>query len=220
MSLAFELLVFDWDGTLMDSAATIAASLGVAGDELGLASRSDAERRDVIGLGMREAVLKLYPDLSDLDLRHFTDAYRQHFLLSGSGSMPLFPGVLSMLQSLSQREELWLAVATGKGRNGLKQALAESKSAHFFHGTRTAEETCSKPDPQMLHELMGDFGVEPKKVLMIGDTEYDLDMAKRAGVSAIGVSYGAHEYQRFSVYSPIACVHSVSELDQWFKTHL
>jgi len=211
--------VFDWDGTLMDSAACIASSLKAAGNDMALSLRTDAELRNVIGLGMREAVLTLHPDLTDIELQRFTDAYRQHFFLTNSDSMPLFDGVVSMLEKLNQKE-LWLAVATGKGRKGLKRALAATASSHFFHSTRTAEETCSKPDPQMLFELMDELGVASNKVLMVGDTEYDLDMAKRAGVSSVGVSYGAHEHHRFSVYSPLACVHSILELDQWFETHL
>ena len=219
MPLSFELIVFDWDGTLMDSAAAIAASLKVAGDDLGLVSRNDAERRNVIGLGMREAVLGLYPGLTEAELGRFTDCYRQNFFLNNAHSTPLFQGVIPMLERLLERE-LWLAVATGKGRNGLKKALADSELAHFFHSTRTAEETCSKPDPQMLCEIMDELGVEADKVLMVGDTEYDLDMARRAGVSSIGVSYGAHEYDRLLSHAPLACVHSLAELDQWFETHL
>jgi len=219
MSSKIELIVFDWDGTLMDSSARIVESLREAARALGLAEHDDVHLRDVIGLGMREAILKLHPELDDGELVRFTDAYRHQFLVACPHPTPLFDGVLEMLGALEQRR-LWLGVATGKSRRGLDRALKDTELGRYFHVTRTAEETCSKPDPEMLHEIMDELGVHPENTLMVGDTEYDLDMAQRAGVASIAVTYGAHEHHRLPAYNPLVCLHSVKELHRWFQSNL
>jgi phosphoglycolate phosphatase len=160
MSRQFELIVFDWDGTLMDSTARIVASLQAAGDEIGLSSLPESSLRNVIGLGMREAIHMLYPDLDDEQARYFTDRYRHHFMVACPMPEKLFDNVHGILNSLVQKE-LFLAIATGKSRRGLNRALDETGCGHFFHSTRCADETCSKPDPQMLIEIIEELGVNP-----------------------------------------------------------
>lgn len=218
--MAFDLIVFDWDGTLMDSAARIVGSLRAAGEELDLDQRSDLELRNVIGLGMREAIHAIYPDLSEVDQARFTDRYRHHFLVASPLPEVLFEGVHEMLQHLCSRPELYLAVATGKSRKGLNRVLAETDCKGYFHTTRCADETCSKPDPMMLRELMDELGVAPEKTLMIGDTEYDLEMAGRAGTASLAVTYGAHESHRFEAYDTLATHDSVKDLHDWLVNKL
>jgi len=130
----------------------------------------------------------------------------------------LFPGTLEMLQALKERNH-WLAVATGKGRRGLDDALAQSQLKGLFDGTRTADETASKPDPLMLHELMREFGADPERTLMIGDTTHDLQLALNAGTARVGVSYGAHEPEAFAEFGPLFVAHNTRELHDWLLSH-
>jgi len=219
MADKFDLIVFDWDGTLMDSAARIVASLQSAGAELGLPAKTDMECRNVIGLGMREAIESLHDVTESALIPMFTERYRHHFLVSCSQPEVLFEGVHGILQALTQRQ-LWLGVATGKGRKGLDRVLQLTDCNRYFHSTRCADETSSKPDPMMLREIMDELGVLPEKTLMVGDTEYDLEMAQRAGTAALAVSYGAHEGERLQNYQPLACLNSVDEMAQWLATNI
>jgi len=219
MAKQFELIVFDWDGTLMDSAARIVASLQAAGGDVGMDARSDLECRNVIGLGMREAIEALHPGLGNAQANQFTDRYRHHFLVSSPEPERLFSGVHDILQALEARQ-LWLGVATGKSRKGLNRALKDTECGRYFHSTRCADETCSKPDPQMLREICEELGVEPSKTLMIGDTEYDLEMAQRAGAAALAVTYGAHEAHRLDSYDTVAKLDSVAALGQWLAENV
>jgi len=211
--------VFDWDGTLMDSAARIVASLQASGEDLGLPQKSDAECRNVIGLGLNEAINTLYQGFESHQLTEFSDRYRHHFLVASPHPESLFEGVHKILQTLEQRQ-LWLGVATGKSRRGLDRALQQTSCKGYFHSTRCADETCSKPDPMMLREIITDLGVSPEKTLMIGDTEYDLEMARRAGTAALAVSYGAHEADRLESHKPLACLASVTELAEWLEANI
>ena len=213
---AFELIVFDWDGTLMDSAARIVASLRAAGAEMGLAELDEATLRNVIGLGMREAVLTLHPALNEADIARFTDCYRHHFLVACPTPTELFEGVHELFDALS-KTDIRLAVATGKSRKGLDRVLAETQCSHYFHASRTADETCSKPDPRMLLEIIEELDVAPDKTLMVGDTEYDLAMAQQVGAFSLAVSYGVHESHRLQRYNPLACLDSVADLHQWMS---
>jgi len=219
MAENFDLIVFDWDGTLMDSAARIVASLQAAGDDLGLPAKTDQECRNVIGLGMQEAIQGLHEVIEPGLIPRFTDRYRNHFLVSCSQPEVLFDGVHSILQVLTQRQ-LWLGVATGKGRKGLDRVLQQTSCSRYFHSTRCADETLSKPDPMMLREIMDELGVRPEKTLMVGDTEYDLEMAQRAGTSALAVSYGAHDSERLLNYQPLACLNSVDEMALWLAKNV
>lgn len=214
MSAQFDLIVFDWDGTLMDSAARIVASLQAAGEDVGLPLRSDAECRNVIGLGMYEAINTLHPQMDPKHARRFVERYRHHFLVACPLPEVLFDGVHEILRSLEARRT-WLGVATGKSRKGLDRALEYTRCKRYFHATRCADETCSKPDPMMLREIIEELDVPPGRTLMVGDTEYDLEMARRAGTAALAVTYGAHEPQRLEGFAPLACLDSVAALAMW-----
>jgi phosphoglycolate phosphatase len=214
MQQHLRLIVFDWDGTLMDSEAKIVSCMRVAGNELGLTALDDKTLRDVIGLGLMEAIETLYPGAA-LDVhRAFADRYRHHFLSADGESSLFFDGALELVQGLRRRGIL-LGVATGKSRRGLNRVLAEHDCGGFFHATRCADETFSKPHPQMLLEIMDELDVAPEHTLMVGDTEYDLQMAKNAGVHAVGVSYGVHERARLLRHQSLACVDNVQELAAW-----
>ncbi|MFZ5593673.1 MAG: HAD-IIIA family hydrolase [Pseudomonadota bacterium] len=212
----FKLLVFDWDGTLMDSAARIVACFNAAIVDAGLEPLPDASIRNIIGLGLREALDALAPG-ADIVLReHLVDRYRHHFLYTDQTPSPLFPGADAMVRELGEQGYL-LAVATGKGRQGLNRVLEETGCKGLFHATRCADETFSKPHPQMLLELMSELCVDPGETLMIGDTEYDVQMAKNAGTAALGVSYGAHERDRLLKCEPLACLDSLAALRGWLS---
>lgn len=213
----FKLLVFDWDGTLMDSEARIVACLRGAIGDCGLEPRSASQLRDIIGLGLREALARLYPESDDDVLDRLKEHYRHHFLHVDETPSPLFPGVNVLLREL-ERSGVFLGVATGKGRVGLNRALSQSELDGLFHVTRCADETASKPNPQMLREAMDVVGVYPEQTLMIGDTEYDMLMAHNAGTAALAVSYGVHSRERLLRHGPLACVDTVAQLQQWLSS--
>jgi phosphoglycolate phosphatase len=212
----FRLLVFDWDGTLMDSEARIVSSVSAAIADLGLPTRSTQAIGDIIGLGLPEAMQALFPDLPAGDRGMLIDRYRHHFLEADPTPMPLFPGVRETLLTLS-REGYLLAVATGKSRRGLDRALKESGLSSLFGASRCADETRSKPHPQMLVELMDALGAPGPQTLMIGDSEYDLQMAIAAGVASAGVGYGVKGCERLLDYEPLACFDTLLELPAWLR---
>lgn len=217
MTARYELLVFDWDGTLVDSAGHIAVSLQSAFADLGLPVPSDASARHVIGLGLEDALTYLHPALSASRYGEVTERYRHHFL-SGDAGIACFPDVQESLAALRQDGYL-LAVATGKSRRGLDRSMqALSLDAHF-HASRCADEGFPKPHPEMLQILMEELGANPDRTLMIGDTTHDLQMAANAGVGAVAVSYGAHPLAELERLRPQACVHSFDGLMQWLKNH-
>ncbi len=209
-----KLIVFDWDGTLMDSVAHIVHCLQQAIAELGLPEKTDNELKNIIGLGLREALFALYPQASDEDLTRLTAHYREHFFDTEKQPQQMFAGAREMIETLANKD-YFLAVATGKGRNGLDKVLKETGMGAYFPYTRCADESHSKPHPQMLQDIMDWYGVEPSETLMVGDTEYDLQMANNAGSNAVGVTYGVHEPARLLQCKPLACVDSVDELQQW-----
>lgn len=213
----FDLIVFDWDGTLFDSTALITRSIQAACADVGTTVPSDRAANYVIGLGLAEALAHAAPDLSverhdELRLR-----YRHHYL-QRQHEVTFFEGTLPLLKRLKAQQHL-LAVATGKSRRGLDEVLHTSVLQGLFDATRTADETASKPHPQMLNELMRELGVAPERTLMIGDTTHDLQMALNAGTASVGVSYGAHEHEAFEALSPRGVAHSVAELDSWLATY-
>lgn len=217
MTRHFDLIAFDWDGTLFDSTALIVRSIQAACREVGTAVPSDEQAAYVIGLGLRDALLHAAPGFPQERYPELGNAYRRHYF-QHQHDLVLFDGVLAMLQALKERNHC-IAVATGKSRRGLDEALATSQLKGLFDSTRTADETASKPDPLMLHELMAELGVSPARTLMIGDTTHDLLMARNAGVAAVGVSYGAHEHQAFEDYAPLHVAHSATELHDWLVRH-
>lgn len=217
MSTRFSLLVFDWDGTLMDSQARIVASFQATIAQLGLEPRTPTQIRHIIGLGLDIAIATLFPQTSALLRQQIAQYYRSHFF-NLNLPMPLFPGVAETLQTL-HAAGYKLAVATGKSRAGLNLALADSGLSNLFQGSRCAEETGSKPHPQMLQEIMAELNVLPPATLMIGDTEYDLQMANNAKVGAIAVTYGVHDKAHLLTFQPLICLDTLPELLDWLPTH-
>jgi phosphoglycolate phosphatase len=214
MKKRYELLIFDWDGTLIDSEANIVSCMQAAMTDLNLPILSNEAIKNIIGLGLQEALTTLYPDI-DLPLANrLTDRYRFHFLTS-EPSEP-FQGVAETLVHLNEAQYL-MAVATGKGRKGLDKALSVTGYDTLFHASRCADETRSKPHPQMLLEILDFLGVDAKQALMIGDTEYDINMAKNAGMDSIAVTYGVHERERLSQCKPNNMIDSFEELIAWLK---
>ena len=213
----FDLVVFDWDGTLYDSTALIARCIQSACAELGLPVPSDEAASHVIGLGLTEALQYVAPDLPPQRYPELGQRYRQHYIRR-QDELVLFPGTLDMLHALKARNH-WLAVATGKSRRGLDDALHAVELKGLFDGTRTADETAGKPHPLMLQQLMREFGVEPERTLMIGDTTHDLQLARNAGTASVGVSFGAHEPQAFEALGPLFVANSTAELQSWLLTH-
>ena len=213
----FDLVVFDWDGTLYDSTALIVRSIQGACADIGAPVPDAGQAAYVIGLGLREALEHAVPGLPAERYPALVERYRHHYLRH-QHDLSLFPGVLQMLARLRQRNH-WLAVATGKSRRGLDEALAGTELKGCFDGSRTADETRSKPHPQMLQELMREFGVDPARTLMIGDTTHDLQLAANAGTPSVAVAYGAHEPARFDEHAPLFTAASVSELDTWLAAN-
>ena len=240
----FDLVVFDWDGTLFDSTALIARCIQAACRDLGVAVPSEEQAAYVIGLGLHDALQHAVPGLPRERYPELGQRYRHHYFMS-QHELVLFPGTLDMLRALKSRNH-WLAVATGKSRRGLDEALKavlanEPTSAHcaqpapeersgdsgrpgvslkgLFDGTRTADETAGKPNPLMLQQLMREFGTEPERTLMIGDTTHDLQMALNAGTASVGVSFGAHDHALFADLKPLHVAHSTAELARWLADH-
>ncbi len=216
MTHAFQLLIFDWDGTLMDSEARIVACMRAAVEDLGLAPLAHAQMSNVIGLGLQEAIDMLFPGADAAFASEFVERYRHHFLGQDTTPSALFPGAYETLESLHEAG-YWLAVATGKGRRGLDQALADTGCARFFHMTRCADETASKPHPEMVLDILDTLGVEPEASLMIGDTEYDMQMARNAATHALAVSYGVHAVERLLRHEPLGCLDDIRELPPWLE---
>ncbi len=209
----YELLVFDWDGTLIDSAGAIVACIQGACRDLGLPVPDHARASHVIGLGLHDALAYAIPGLPVADYGRVAERYRQHFLARDL-EIPLFPGAKAMLAELQDRGHL-LAIATGKSRAGLARALDNTGLRSHFAALRCADQCAPKPAPDMLQELMNELGVRSAKTLMIGDTVHDLQMAAHAGVAAVAVSHGAHPKRDLVALEPLACVENIAELRQW-----
>jgi len=216
-SRQFDLIVFDWDGTLFDSTALITRCIQSACGDLGVAVPSDKDASYVIGMGLIEALAHAAPGLARERYPELGNRYRHHYF-ARQHEIVLFDGTLQMLQDLKQRNH-WLGVATGKSRRGLDEALKTVQLKGLFDATRSADETASKPDPQMLLELMSEFGVEPERTLMIGDTTHDLQLAANAGTPRIGVGYGAHDVAGFAAFDPLHIAHTVADLHAWLSDH-
>jgi len=215
MARRFELIVFDWDGTLMDSAGAIVACIQAAARDLGLEPPPEDRARHVIGLGLGEALRHALPELEEARHHELADRYRYHYLAQDH-ELILFAGAENLVRALAEAGHL-LAIATGKSRKGLDRALGHSGLGELFHGTRCADECHSKPHPQMLEELMAEFGVAPEATLMIGDTTHDLLMAKNAGAHGVGVAYGAHPPEVLAAAAPLHLAESIEDLRAWLS---
>ena len=211
----FDLIVFDWDGTLMDSTGAIVASIQAAARDLGIQPPSDERAHHIIGLGLIDALRHALPDLPAERYHDVAERYRHHYL-SRDQDLLLFDGAAELIGELALAG-YYLAVATGKTRKGLDRAFEVSGLGPRFHASRCADECHSKPDPQMLEELMDEFGVERDATLMIGDTTHDLLMARNAGVAALGVAYGAHPREALEAESPLYCAANVAQLSAWLR---
>ncbi len=213
----FDLIAFDWDGTLFDSTAIIVRCIQAAVHDVGGREPSAEAASYVIGMGLMQALAHAAPDVPKERLPELSERYR-HYYFARQNDITLFDGVLPMLLDLRSRHH-WLAVATGKSRRGLNEALEVVELKGVFDSSRTADETAGKPHPLMLQELMREFGVEPERTLMIGDTTHDLQMAANAGCVSVGVSYGAHDPASFAACQPRFVAHSVRELHDWLTVH-
>lgn len=209
----FDLIAFDWDGTLFDSTKIIVRCIQAAVRDVGGTVPTDKEAGYVIGLGLMQALAHAAPDVPPEKYPQLGERYRHHYA-AHYDDLSLFDGVLPLLDDLKARGHL-LAVATGKSRRGLDEVLRTVELKGVFDGSRTSDETAGKPDPRMLHELMAEFGVAPGRLLMVGDTTHDLQMAVNADCASVGVSYGAHEPETFAVLTPRHVAHSVRELHDW-----
>lgn len=209
----FDLIAFDWDGTLYDSTQIIVRCIQAAVCDVGGKQPTPEAAAYVIGLGLMEALAHAAPDVSPDKYPELGARYRHHYA-SHFNDLSLFEGVLPLLDALKARGHL-LAVATGKSRRGLDETLQSVELKGVFDGSRTADETAGKPHPLMLHELMAQFDLPASRILMIGDTTHDLQMALNAGCASVGVSYGAHEPSTFTVLNPLHVAHSVQGLHQW-----
>jgi phosphoglycolate phosphatase len=213
----FDLIAFDWDGTLFDSTVIIARCIQAAVRDVGGTMPTDEAASHVIGLGLTQALAYAAPDVPPDRYPALGARYRHHYAAQ-QDNISLFQGVLPMLAELRARQH-WLAVATGKSRKGLNAALATVELQGLFDASRTADETAGKPHPLMLQELMREFGVDPARVLMIGDTTHDLQMAVNAGCASVGVSYGAHQSGSFEPLGPRFVADSVAELRGWLASN-
>ena len=210
----YDLIVFDWDGTIMDSEARIVTCMQYAARDLGHEVPSHERTKDIIGLGLREAVSQLFQELDasqhdDLALR-----YRHHFLNDEVEHSVLFEGVEELLKDLAS-QEYFLAVATGKSRRGLNKEFESTGLGELFHASRCADEAFSKPNPQMLLDILDQLGVEASRTLVVGDTEYDIQMAANAGAEALGVSYGVHDSERLLGSGALGCLDKLQEMPEW-----
>jgi phosphoglycolate phosphatase len=209
----FDLIAFDWDGTLFDSTRIIVRCIQRAVADVGGTVPSDKAASYVIGMALTQALAHAAPDVPESKYAELGSRYRHHYL-AHQNDLALFDGVLPLLAQLKARHHT-LAVATGKSRRGLDDVLKTVELRSVFDGSRTSDETAGKPDPRMLRELMGQFGVGPERTLMIGDTTHDLQMAVNAGCASVGVSYGAHEPDAFDALGPLFVAHSVPQLQAW-----
>ena len=214
--MKYPLIVFDWDGTIIDSASTIVDCIQQSSSDLGLPVPERDRASHVIGLGLHDAMRIAVPDLPPERYAEFAACYRRHFL-AREDSMRLFPGMKDLLVSISGRHTL--AIATGKSRRGLDRALGASGVKACFAASRCADETMPKPHPAMLLEIARELKIAVENSLMIGDTSHDMEMARGAGVDALAVTYGAHPEPALRACGPLGCFSDVTSLHQWLKAN-
>lgn len=211
----FELLIFDWDGTLVDSTDAIVESLQAAAADLGWRAPSREAARHIIGLGLKEAVTTLFPERKEAEIPRLVERYRHHYLRRDH-EITLFSGARELIEELHGRGYR-LAVATGKARGGLDRAFTHTGLGRYFHASRTADETRSKPHPTMLWELLDTLATPPERALMIGDTSHDLAMAANAGIAAVAAGYGAHPIEHLRAFPALAFCDDFPALAQWLR---
>ncbi|UTW14358.1 HAD-IA family hydrolase [Marinobacterium rhizophilum] len=210
----YKLLIFDWDGTVIDSAARIISSMQRSALDLDLAPLDAEAIRNIIGLGLPEAIRALVPGIDAAGIDAMRERYAHYYVTGDDTPTHLFAGARSSLGRL-QRKGYRLAVATGKNRRGLDRVFAQTGLGSLFELSRCADETTSKPDPHMLHEILQQTGVDVSDALMVGDTEYDLEMGHRAGMATVAVSYGAHHIDRLKPWRPVLEIDNFPELEHW-----
>jgi phosphoglycolate phosphatase len=211
-----ELIIFDWDGTLMDSVAKIVRCFNAALEDAGAPDPGEDAIRHIIGLGLGEAVTELLPEADAATREQVVERYRQHFLHLDQTGMELFPGVRTGLEDLSAQGYM-LAIATGKARRGLERVLRDTGTAHLFCATRCADEAFSKPHPRMLEDILEQTGFDAGRALMVGDTTYDMQMARHAGMDGLAVTYGVHGRELLAEHGPLACLDSFTEVYEWLQ---
>jgi len=205
------LLIFDWDGTLIDSSEKIITCMQRAAVTTDLPSLTDAKVKSIIGLGLPEAIHTLYPDVDTETREKFREHYAKHYLEADKIPCEFFPEVMDTLEDFKSQGHI-ITVATGKARRGLERIMTNMKLLDFFHASRCSDETQSKPHPLMLNELLQQFSTPPQEALMVGDTTFDMEMAQRAQIPRIGVSYGVHDVAELKRYEPIAVIDRFSQL--------
>lgn len=210
----YELLIFDWDGTLSDSIGRIVEAMRAAADLAGRPVRDDLAIKGIIGLGLPEAIRTLYPDITANDLIDFRQHYADSYMAMDVEPSRLFDGVRESLEAF-RAEGYRMAVATGKARRGLDRVLKAHGWMEYFDATRAADETASKPDPLMLNEILQHCGVAPEKALMVGDASFDLLMARNAGMDSVAVGYGAQALDSLLKFEPALAINHFSELRAW-----
>ncbi|MBX8538660.1 HAD-IIIA family hydrolase [Pseudomonas cichorii] len=212
----YELLIFDWDGTLADSVGRIVQAMRTAAEQGGMEVRDDPAIKGIIGLGLPEAIRTLYPHITPSDLLEFRQRYADSYMEMDKVPSPLFEGVRESIEAF--REEGYrIAVATGKARRGLDRVLKSNDWLDYFDITRAADETASKPDPLMLHEIMAHCGVSPERSLMVGDSSFDLLMARNAGMDSVAVGYGAQSMASLREFQPRLSIDNFPELRTWLS---
>lgn len=212
----YDLLIFDWDGTLADSIGRIVLAMREAAISGDMPVRDDPAIKGIIGLGLPEAIRTLYPEISPNELLDFRQRYADSYMAMDQVASPLFEGVLDSMQ-VFREQGYRLAVATGKARRGLDRVLKAHDWLEYFDITRAADETASKPDPLMLHEIMAHCDVAPERSLMIGDSSFDLLMAQDAGMHSVAVGYGAQSLDSLREYQPQLAIEHFSELRVWLN---
>lgn len=211
----YELVIFDWDGTLMDSVARIVSCMQSAAKVVELTIPSTDGVKNIIGLSLPKAVATLFPSCNEQQAVEVIAQYKHHYVAVDKTPTPLFNDAVHLLSQLRENNKL-LAVATGKAREGLERVWQLSDTKHFFHTSRCADEALSKPDPEMITSILAELSIPAEKAIMIGDTSYDLEMARRAGVASIGVTYGVHDKEILASYQPKVIVDSLAEIQALF----
>lgn len=214
MPTEYKLLIFDWDGTLADSIGRIVTAMRVAAQRSGHPERDEDSVKGIIGLGLPEAILTLYPEMTDAQVVDFRQHYADVYIAMDTEPSPLFDGVLESLEAF-RAEGYRLAVATGKARRGLDRVLKAHGWEDFFDVTRAADETASKPDPLMLNQILAHCDVRPEHALMVGDATFDLQMARNAGIDSVAVGYGAQSMERLLAFEPRLAIDTFSQLHAW-----